>query len=112
MNFINVSVLSFLLSDNRKAEYKRGFYRNVYIVYSYMFIMVTTIQVEEKTLLLLKKLKESLDASSYDEAITKIAIKHMKPEKSMAGSLGKYFKNYSTEKMVKEMQEERRKFDR
>ena len=74
--------------------------------------MVTTIQVDEKTLLLLKKLKESLDASSYDEAITKIAIKHMKPEKSMAGSLKKYYPNYSREKIVKELKEERRKFDR
>ena len=74
--------------------------------------MVTTIQVDEKTILLLKKLKEQFEASSYDEAITKIAIKHMKPQKSMAGSLAKYFKNYSTEKMIKEMQAERRKFDR
>ena len=74
--------------------------------------MVTTIQVDEKTILLLKKLKVSLDVSSYDEAITKIAIKYMKPEKSMAGSLGKYYKNYSTEKMVKELKEERRKLDR
>jgi hypothetical protein len=74
--------------------------------------MVTTIQVDEKTILLLKKLKVFLDVSSYDEAITKIAIKQMKPEKSMAGSLGKYYKNYSTEKMVKELKEERRKLDR
>lgn len=77
-----------------------------------MFIMVTTIQVDEKTILLLKKLKASLDASSYDEAITKVAVKHMKPEKSMAGSLAKYYKNYSTDKMVKETKEERKKLDR
>ncbi|MEK6850147.1 MAG: hypothetical protein AABX85_01080 [Nanoarchaeota archaeon] len=74
--------------------------------------MVTTIQVDEKTILLLKKLKASLDASSYDEAITKITVKHMKPEKSMAGSLSKYFKNYSTEKMIKEIKEARKKLDR
>jgi predicted CopG family antitoxin len=74
--------------------------------------MVTTIQIDEKTLLLLKKLKEELNASSYDEAITNVVVKHMKPKKSMAGSLAKYFKNYSTKKMVKELKEERRKFDR
>ena len=74
--------------------------------------MVTTIQVDEKTLLLLKKLKASLEASSYDEAITKVAVKHMNPEKSLAGSLAKYFKDYSTAKMVKEVKEERKKFDR
>lgn len=74
--------------------------------------MVTTIQVDEKTILLLRRLKSELAAASYDEAITKIAIKHMKPHKSMAGSLSKYFKNYSTEKMIKELKEERRKIDR
>ncbi len=74
--------------------------------------MVTTIQVDEKTLLLLKKLKASLDASSYDEAITRVAIRHIKPEKSMAGSLAKYFKNYSTDKMVKEIKKERKNLDR
>jgi hypothetical protein len=51
--------------------------------------MATTIQIDEKTLLLLKKLKEELDASSYDEAITKIVMKQRKQE-SMASSLKKY----------------------
>ncbi|MEK6889353.1 MAG: hypothetical protein AABW80_04575 [Nanoarchaeota archaeon] len=74
--------------------------------------MVTTIQVDEKTLLILKKLKEALDASSYDEAINKVAVKHLRPKKSMAGSLAKYYKNYSTEQMIKELKEDRRKFDR
>ena len=74
--------------------------------------MVTTIQVDEKTILILKKLKTYLEVSSYDEAIKKIAIKHMNPEKSMAGSLAKYFKNYSSKKMIKEMKEERGKIER
>jgi len=74
--------------------------------------MVTTIQVDEKTILLLKKLKEFLDVSSYDEAINRIVVKHLNSKKSMAGSLGKYFKNYSSEKMVKEIKEERKKIDR
>ncbi|HLC32118.1 MAG TPA: hypothetical protein VJK51_05615 [Candidatus Nanoarchaeia archaeon] len=74
--------------------------------------MVTTIQVDEKTILLLKKLKEALDASSYDEAITKVAIKHIQPQKSMAGSLGKYYKQYTRERMIKELKEEKKGFDR
>ncbi len=52
--------------------------------------MVTTIQVNEKTIMLLKKLKQELEVSSYDDAINKIAIKCLKPEISMAGSLKKY----------------------
>ena len=68
--------------------------------------MVTTIQVDEKTILLLKKLKEMLEASSYDEAITKIAIKHMKPKKSMAGSLAKYYpKGLSREEILKDLRD-------
>jgi hypothetical protein len=74
--------------------------------------MVTTIQVDEKTLLLLRRLKVELAAASYDEAITKVAIKHMNSKKSMAGSLSRYFKNYSTKEMVKELKAERKSFDR
>jgi hypothetical protein len=70
--------------------------------------MVTTIQVDEKTILLLKKVKEALAVASYDEAITRMAKKQMKPEKSIGGSLNKYYKTYSTEKIVKEIQKERR----
>lgn len=84
----------------------------IYIVYSYIIFMITTIQVNERTILLLKKLKQQLDASSYDEAIKIVALKNIKPAKSLAGSLAKYYKNYSTEKMIKELQEERRKSDR
>lgn len=75
--------------------------------------MVTTIQVDEKTILVLKKLKEELEASSYDEAINKIAIKHLAPKKSMAGSLKKYMKKGETMRAIlNELQEERRKSDR
>ena len=70
--------------------------------------MVTTIQVNENTLLLLKKLKEEMNAKSLDETIIKMNSQRKKG-KSMAGSLKKYYKNYSTEKMVKELQEERKK---
>jgi len=67
--------------------------------------MVTTIQVDEKTVLLLKKLKEQLEASSYDEAITKVAIRHMKPQKSMAGSLKKYTGVLSKEDILKDLRD-------
>lgn len=78
--------------------------------------MTTTIQVDEKTLLLLKKLKEELNAQSYDEAINKIAeeksVKYAK-KNSMAGSLKKYYKKGETLKdLLKELQDERRKSDR
>ena len=74
--------------------------------------MVTTIQVDEKTLLLLKRLKRELDASSYDEAITKIAMRRTKG-KSMAGSLKKYLKKGETaEYILKELQKERRESGR
>lgn len=70
---------------------------------------ITTIQVNDRTLYLLKRLKMEMKANSYDEVIQR---KMNKPMKSMAGSLKKYFKNYSTEKMLKEIKEERREFDR
>ena len=73
--------------------------------------MATTIQVSEKTLLLLRKLKEELRASSYDEAISKVATRC--PGKSHAGSLKKYLKKKETLKdLLREMQEERRKDER
>ena len=73
--------------------------------------MATTIQIDEKTLLLLKKLKKDLMAKSYDDAITKLAIKSTK-DKSIAGSLRKYYKNTAIKDIIKELQHERRKSDR
>ncbi len=67
--------------------------------------MVTTIQVDEKTILILKKLKEVLAASSYDEAITKIAIKHIRSEKSMAGSLKKYTGKLSKKEILEDLRD-------
>lgn len=73
--------------------------------------MATTIQVDEKTILLLKKLKEKFNASSYDEAIIKVAAQ--KANDSKAGFLKKYKKKGETLKdILKELQEERRKSDR
>lgn len=67
--------------------------------------MVTTIQVDEKTILLLKKLKAELAVASYDEAINKVAIKYMKPQKSMAGSLGKYLGKLSRTEILKDLRD-------
>jgi hypothetical protein len=67
--------------------------------------MVTTIQVDEKTILLLKKLKRELEASSYDETINKIAIKCLKPDKSMAGSLKKYIGKLSRNEILNNLKD-------
>lgn len=50
--------------------------------------MSTTIQVEERTLELLKRLKEHFGASTYNEAIEQMARKGFR-QKSMYGFLGK-----------------------
>ena len=50
--------------------------------------MVTTIQVQDRTLELLKKLKDETESSSYDEAIKKIIITRTKKE-SFYGFLGR-----------------------
>lgn len=73
--------------------------------------MQTTIQVSEKTLLLLKKLKEELQTASYEEAINRIAIERVN-KTSMAGYLGKYYKKIPLKKILEELKEERRKSDR
>jgi|GEM_PF-2246807 len=72
----------------------------------------TTIQVDEKTLLLLKKLKQEYGVSSYGEAIVISATKNAN-QVSMAGCLKKYLKKGETTKdILRELQEERRKSDR
>ena len=75
--------------------------------------MVTTIQINEQTLEILKKLKEEIQAKSYDETINKIVINRVKEKyKSMGGSLKKYYKNKSLKEILDELQKERRKSDR
>lgn len=51
--------------------------------------MPTTIQINERTLELLRKLKRELNASSYDEAIVEITLQRARKE-SFAGILRKY----------------------
>lgn len=50
--------------------------------------MVTTIQIQSETLELLKKMKETTKARSYDETITKIVTERMS-KGSMAGIIGR-----------------------
>ncbi len=50
--------------------------------------MVTTIQIHDKTLEVLKKIKADTNSSSYDEAINRMAVSSIKKE-SLAGYLGK-----------------------
>lgn len=68
--------------------------------------MVTTIQVHENTLELLKKIKEEVDASSYDDAITKYYFKHVTKGKSVAGILGKRSKQW----IMKDLRDKRDRF--
>mgnify|MGYP003395096717 CR=1 FL=1 len=49
--------------------------------------MLTTIQVTDKTLQLLRKVKHETTAHSYDEAIQKLVIQKSK-QQSLAGFLG------------------------
>ena len=67
--------------------------------------MVTTIQINKETLLLLRKLKADYQANSYDEAIKRIVLKSIKPEKSMAGSLAKYVGKLSKKEILKDLRD-------
>lgn len=49
--------------------------------------MHTTIQIDEKTLRILKKIKKEKNASSYDEAINRLVLS--RKNESLAGFLGK-----------------------
>ncbi len=51
--------------------------------------MPTTIQVNEGTLDVLKHLRKSMNAPSYDEVINRVIEKSMKNSNSMYGALGK-----------------------
>ncbi|MBI2546762.1 hypothetical protein HYV81_06305 [Candidatus Woesearchaeota archaeon] len=50
--------------------------------------MVTTIQVKDETLEMLKQLRKNLKASSYDEVIHKIIKKPSNDIEKLYGSLG------------------------
>ncbi len=67
--------------------------------------MKTTIQVSERTLALLKKLKEETKTSSYDETINRIALQRTK-QKSMGGSLKKYLGKQSLKEFLENIRDE------
>ena len=73
--------------------------------------MVTTIQVNERTLQLLKKIKDETESASYDEAIVEVIIERSKKE-SRAGSLAGFLGKKDRKKIIKELQDERKKGDR
>ena len=50
--------------------------------------MTTTVQIQDETLKLLKKIKDETHSSSYDEAIKKVVA--MRVQESFAGYLKKY----------------------
>lgn len=71
--------------------------------------MVTTIQVSERTLQLLKQLKAEYNTSSYEEAIIKVASARAK-QQSMAGYLGKYLSGKEKKEFLKDVRDESDRF--
>ena len=67
--------------------------------------MPTTIQIEEHTLKILKKIKDETHSSSYDEAINKIVTSRLKKQ-SLAGYLGRE----SIKEILKDLREENERF--
>lgn len=67
--------------------------------------MVTTVQIQDETLELLKKVKAETNSSSYDEAIKKIVLLRVR-EKSMAGYLGPK----SSKQIMKDLRDKRDRF--
>ena len=71
--------------------------------------MPTTIQINEKTLELLKKLKKELNSQSYDEAIVEITMQRTKKD-SMAGALKKYKGKETLKDILKSLREKHDRF--
>lgn len=67
--------------------------------------MVTTVQISDETLELLKKVKEETKSSSYDEAIKKIVLLRVN-ESSLAGFLGPK----SSKKIMQDLRDKRDRF--
>ena len=66
--------------------------------------MTTTIQIREDTLNVLKQLKETYHAKTYDETLKEILMQ--KAPKSLAGFLGKG-KKYSAKQILEGLRDER-----
>ena len=67
--------------------------------------MKTTIQINQNTLELLKKVKGNTSSNSYDEVINKIIIKNLNKE-SLFGYLGKKNRNF----ILKELRDKSDRF--
>ena len=65
--------------------------------------MPTTIQINERTLKILKKIKSETNSSSYDEAINKLALS---VKESLAGYLGKM----PSKKLLKDLRDKNDRF--
>lgn len=68
--------------------------------------MVTTIQVNELTLRLLKQLKQSWNVHSYDELLQTVLQKQESPKESLYGCLGKMTRT----QMMKGLRDEKDRF--
>ena len=67
--------------------------------------MVTTIQVSERTLQLLKQLREELQTRTYDDTIVRVVAARRK-RKSFAGFLGKM----SSQEIMKDLRDKHDRF--
>lgn len=68
--------------------------------------MVTTVQIQDDTLELLKKAKEETHSNSYDEAIKKILFLTVK--ESFAGYLSR--PGYSSKQLMKDLRDKHDRF--
>ena len=66
--------------------------------------MVTTVQIQDDTLELLKKVKEETKSASYDEAIKKMVL--MRVKESFAG----YLAEHSSKNIYKGVRDKRERF--
>jgi len=71
--------------------------------------MVTTIQVNDRTLELLKRLKDELKTQSYEEAINQVILDRTKKE-SLGGFLGKRLGKRSTKEILKDLRDKNDRF--
>ncbi len=74
-----------------------------------MIFMVTTIQVTENTLKLLKDVKDDIKVASYDEAITTLIVKHI-GKSSLAGYLQKYTGKKTRKEILGELRDKNDRF--
>jgi hypothetical protein len=71
--------------------------------------MVTTIQVSNRTLEILRQLKQQMQAESYEETIMEL-MKERGKEESLAGHLQKYVKGKPKKDILKGLRDENDRF--